>query len=97
MNYVGKLVDEEGNIFYPETISFYIDNNNKDVLNTFTKTVNLSFGANIEIAGITIPLYSKGLLIAPNSTDASLIAIDYNGYLYTAFRNGTNWVNGRKI
>lgn len=97
MNYVGKLEDEDGNVFYPETIALYITSNNKNVLNTFKKFSVLLFSENIEIGGIEIPKYSKGLLITQNFDDASLIAIDYNGYLYTAFRNGTNWVNGRKI
>lgn len=97
MNYSGNLIDKDGNKYFTEVSNFYIEDNNKDILNTFTRFAVLNFGTNIELAGIIIPKYSKGLLITHNSNDASLIAIDYNGNLYTVFRNSNNWENGRKL
>ncbi len=97
MKKVGNFRDIDGNEYYSETVNFYIDNNNKDILNTFIRFAVISFGEDIEMGNITIPLYSKGLLIASNSNDASLIAVDYNGNLYVTFRNGRTWGNGRKL
>lgn len=60
---------------------------------------NMSFsvsGAGITVGDITIPTYAKGHIVSTGQggQDAALYAIDYNGNLYTAFRNGTSWGNG---
>lgn len=57
-----------------------------------------SVSTNITIKNITIPIYSKGIIMPVQSRDAALIAVDSNGYLYIAFRNGnSNWLSIRKM
>lgn len=53
-------------------------------------------------SGFTLPIYTKGVLITSGSivgspgVDAIFIGIDASGYTYTAFRNGSTWINGKK-
>lgn len=56
----------------------------------------LVFGDNITLGDITIPLYSKGMLMTYNSNDAAVIAVSSTGVLYTVFRNNVRWQNGKK-
>lgn len=97
MKYVGNFRDINGNEYFSEAPNFIITEDNKNILNSFKRLAVLNFDANIEIGGIIIPNYSKGLLITHNSNDASLIAIDYNGNTYIGFRNNNTWQNMNKI
>lgn len=46
--------------------------------------------------GFSIPVYSRVCFINYHtSSDGAIIAIASDGSLYTAFRNGGNWVGGR--
>ena len=54
----------------------YISSANLDTLKSYKYSTPVVFGGNVELNGITIPMYAKGMLFASNSNDASLIAID---------------------
>ena len=56
----------------------------------------LNFSENVTLGDITIPIYSKGMLMTYNSPDAAVIAVDMHGILYTVFRNGVKWQNGKE-
>lgn len=54
--------------------------------------------SSIVIKDVTIPVYTKGLIMPIQSKDACLLAVDSNGFLYVGFRNGnSSWLNMRKI
>lgn len=55
----------------------------------------VSFGTAINMAGITIPQYAKGVLVSQGGADATIYAISLEGKIYTAFRNNGTWVNGK--
>lgn len=88
--------NKETSNFVKSTKGIYVDNTTKNKLNTSQYSLPLSFGISVEIGSVTIPQYSKGMLMTYNSSDAALIAIDSRGNLYTAFRNGTTWQYGKK-
>lgn len=88
--------NKETSNFVKSTKGIYVDNTTKNKLNTSQYSLPLSFGISVEIGSVTIPQYSKGMLMTYNSSDAALIAIDFRGNLYTAFRNGTTWHYGKK-
>ena len=56
----------------------------------------VQFAQHVNVGGIAFPQYSKGVLVA-TGTDATIYAIASDGNLYTAFRNGSTWLNGRCI
>lgn len=59
---------------------------------------SINGGQSITIGGITIPGYSKGVIVASSDNgDATVYAVDTNGNLYTVYKNGNNWVNGSKL
>ena len=51
------------------------------------------------IGSVIIPTYSKGFIVSTGQggNDATLYAIDSQGNVYIAFRNGTNWQSARKL
>lgn len=56
----------------------------------------LYFSKSVQFGNITIPTYSRGILINMYSADAAIIAIDSAMNLYACFRNNMVWY-GRKI
>ena len=56
----------------------------------------IGFTANVNVGGISIPRYSKGVFVATSTSDATLYAIDGGGVLYTSFRNNGTWQNTNK-
>jgi hypothetical protein len=51
------------------------------------------------VADITFPAYSKGLYSSSgdSGSDAILLTVDPSGHVRSAYRNGSNWGNGRII
>jgi hypothetical protein len=51
-------------------------------------------------SSLIMPTYTKGIFVTnadSTTTDGFLLAVDYNGALYVAFRNNSNWVYARKL
>ncbi len=96
MNYSGYLTDKDGNKYCPNWFGLYLTSENVNVLNNMKGFMPLVFGDNITLGDITIPLYSKGMLMTYNSNDAAVIAVSSTGVLYTVFRNNVRWQNGKK-
>lgn len=74
--------------FYPVSIASLSD------LNTAVTNGSsaLYFSANVDVGGVTIPRYSRGMsLNTRNSTDGVFIAVDPSRNIYHGFRNGTTW------
>lgn len=96
MNYSGYLTDKDGNKYCSNWFGLYLTSENVNVLNNMKGFMPLVFGDNITLGDITIPLYSRGMLMTYNSNDAAVIAVSSTGVLYTVFRNNITWQNGKK-
>lgn len=96
MNYSGYLTDKDGNKYCSNWFGLPLTTENINVLNNMKGFMPLVFIENITLGDITIPIYSKGMLMTYNSNDAAVIAVSSTGILYTVFRNNVTWRNGKE-
>lgn len=64
---------------------------------SLTENHFILFLANVNVGEITIPRYSRGVIVSSASSDATLYAIDASGNLYVSYRNSGIWTNTKNI
>lgn len=83
----------DNNNFIKTLVIFTVNDLNKL---SNAETFGITFGDNIDLGGIIIPKYSKGIMIT-SGVGATVMALDSNKNLYVSFRNTGNAYYTRKI
>lgn len=92
-----NITNQLSNLDY-YTYGININSSNVNLLKTLLYTITFNITETVTLEnGLTLPIYTRGMLITGGSGDAALIAMDYSCNLYLSYRNNGVWSPKRTL